>query len=272
MPLVTGNEASGTIVAVHPSVHGFKVGDRIGYMSSSRGAYAQYNVITPSTCIKLPDSISTKVAAASMLQGLTAVTFVHEAIAVKQGDWVLVHAAAGGVGIILCELCSAMGAKVIGTAGTPEKIEVAKQNGAEWCISSRLSHDEMVAKIKEITRGHGIDAVFDGVGKATFEVDLEIAARKATLCVFGNASGSVPPVDILRLGAPKNLKLCRPVVFGYLATPEEFDKYATKLLDLIQKGVIKLERTKTYALADAVQAHLDLEGRQTTGKLLLEVP
>ncbi|KAK7951599.1 uncharacterized protein PG986_007327 [Apiospora aurea] len=258
MPMITGGEAGGIVVDVHPSVSNFKPGDRVGYLSSTRGSYAQYNT-----------------AAASLLQGLTALTFIREAYPVKAGDWVLVHAAAGGVGSILCEMCSSIGAKVIGTAGTPEKMETAKKNGAEWVISSRKPQDELVAEIMKITEGHGIDCVFDGVGAATFEADLQLAARKATVCVFGNASGAVPPVDPLRLSAgtpAKNLKLMRPTLFGYVVTAEEYNKYATELLGMIEKGIVKLERTSTYQLENAKQAHIDLESRKTTGKLLLQVP
>ncbi|KAK8056432.1 quinone oxidoreductase [Apiospora rasikravindrae] len=251
MPMITGGEAGGIVVDVHPSVSNFKPGDR------------------------LPDNISTQTAAASLLQGLTALTFIREAYPVKAGDWILVHAAAGGVGSILCEMCSSIGAKVIGTAGTPEKMETAKKNGAEWVISSRKAQDELVAEVMKITEGHGIDCVFDGVGAATFEADMQLAARKATLCVFGNASGAVPPVDPLRLSAgtpAKNLKLMRPTLFGYVVTAEEFHKYATELIGMIEKGVVKLEKTSTYQLENAKQAHLDLESRKTTGKLLLQVP
>ncbi|KAK6864337.1 hypothetical protein PG995_000865 [Apiospora arundinis] len=275
MPMITGGEAGGIVVDVHPSVSNFKAGDRVGYLSSTRGAYAQYNVISPHTCIKLPDNVSTQTAAASLLQGLTALTFIREAHPVKAGEWILVHAAAGGVGSILCEMCSSIGARVIGTAGTPEKMETARKNGAQWVISSRKTGDEIVAEVMKITGGHGIDCVFDGVGAATFEADLQLTARKASLIIFGNASGAVPPVDPLRLSAgtpAKNLKLMRPTLFGYVATAEEYHTYATELLEMIEKGIVKLDKTSTYQLENAKQAHLDLESRKTTGKLLLEIP
>lgn len=275
MPMITGGEAAGIVAAVHPSVQGYKAGDRVGYMSPTRGAYAQYTALTTDKCAVLPDNVSTKTAATALLQGLTALTLIREAHPVKAGEWVLVHAAAGGVGSIMCEICSSLGAKVIGTAGTPEKMETAKKNGAQWVISSRKTPDEIVAEVKDITGGHGIDAVFDGVGAATFDADLELAARKATICVFGNASGAVPPVDPLRLGSgapPKNLKVCRPTVFGYVATREEFTQYTAELLGMIEKGTIKLDKTAAYKLEDVQQAHTDLESRKTTGKLLLEVP
>ncbi|KAK7989360.1 hypothetical protein PG989_009675 [Apiospora arundinis] len=256
MPMITGGEAGGIVVDVHPSVSNFKAGDRVGYLSSTRGAYAQYNVISPHTCIKLPDNVSTQTAAASLLQGLTALTFIREAHPVKAGEWILVHAAAGGVGSILCEMCSSIGARVIGTAGTPEKMETARKNGAQWVISSRKTGDEIVAEVMKITGGarHRL---------------------KASLIIFGNASGAVPPVDPLRLSAgtpAKNLKLMRPTLFGYVATAEEYHTYATELLEMIEKGIVKLDKTSTYQLENAKQAHLDLESRKTTGKLLLEIP
>lgn len=271
MPMILGGEAAGVVAAVHPSVTSFKPGDRIGYMNVARGTYAQYNAAKTDMAIKLPDNVSTQTAAASLLQGLTALTFVREAHAVKPSDWVMVHAAAGGVGTIMCEICSSIGAKVIGTAGTPEKMEIAKKNGAQWVISSRKEAEEIVAEVMKITEGHGIDAVFDGVGKATFDPDLELVARKGTICVFGNASGPVPPVDVLRLGPPKNVKLCRPNVFTYLVG-EEFEQYATEFLGMIEKGIVKLEQVTTYPLQNAAKAHQDLESRKMTGKLVLQVP
>ncbi|KAK8021090.1 quinone oxidoreductase [Apiospora arundinis] len=260
MPMITGGEAGGIVVDVHPSVSNFKAGDRVGYLSSTRGAYAQYNVISPHTCIKLPDNVSTQTAAASLLQGLTALTFIREAHPVKAGEWILVHAAAGGVGSILCEMCSSIGARVIGTAGTPEKMETARKNGAQWVISSRKTGDEIVAEVMKIT------------GDTASTVSL---TAKASLIIFGNASGAVPPVDPLRLSAgtpAKNLKLMRPTLFGYVATAEEYHTYATELLEMIEKGIVKLDKTSTYQLENAKQAHLDLESRKTTGKLLLEIP
>ncbi|KAI0134552.1 hypothetical protein BJ170DRAFT_204542 [Xylariales sp. AK1849] len=272
MPMITGGEAGGIVAAVHESVSGFKPGDRVGYLNISRGAYAQYTAVSTGKVIALPAHVSTHTAAASLLQGLTALTLIREAHYVKPTDWVLVSAAAGGVGSILCEMCSSIGAKVIGTAGTPEKMEQAKKNGAQWVINSRSPPEEMIAEVKKITEGHGIDAVFDGIGKATFDADLEVAARKATICTYGNASGPVPPVDVMRLAGPKNLKLCRPTLFAYIQTPEEFHQYAGEFLEMLEKNTVKLANTTDYKLEDAKSAHDDLEGRKTTGKLLLEVP
>lgn len=214
-PHILGGEAAGTVVSVHPSVSGIKEGDRVAYLFS-KGAYAQYNAVPAAKSVVLPDSISSAVGASATLQGLTALTFIREAHHVQPGQWVLIHAAAGGVGSLLVQMCKAVGAKVIGTVGTPEKGDVAKSLGADYIINSRT--DDLVARVKDITGGHGADAIFDGVGKATFDYDLEAVARKGTICVFGNASGPVPPVDVLKLGGTKNIKLCRPVVFAYVAS------------------------------------------------------
>lgn len=272
LPFVTGGEAGGVVAAVHGSVSGLKVGDKVGYLSQTRGAYAQYTAVSAEKAITLPEGVSTKTAAASLLQGLTALTLIREAHYVKPTDWVFVTAAAGGVGTILCEMISSVGAKIIGTAGTPEKMEQAKKNGANYVISSRESPEKIVEEVKRITGGHGADAVFDGIGKATFDMDLELAARKATVCTYGNASGAVPPVDVMRLAGNKNLKLMRPTLFAYLSDAGDFRKYSAELVDMLKRGVVKLENTTDYKLEDAKAAHDDLESRKTTGKLLLQVP
>lgn len=270
LPLITGKEGAGIVVSSRsPS---FKEGDRVGYVYDH--AYAQYTSLPSTKAVLLPSSITTSTAAASLLQGLTALTFVREAGSITQslglstGPWVLVHAAAGGTGSLLVQILSVMGAKVIGTAGGKEKCEIAKKNGAGWVIDNKA--EDVKERVKEITGGHGVDVIFDGVGKATFELDLEVVARKGSVVIFGNASGPVPPVDLLRLGA-KNIKLMRPVMFNYCVTKEEWEKYTTELFDLIQTGKLNIGVHKTYDLKDVAQAHSDLEGRKTTGKLLLKV-
>jgi NADPH:quinone reductase len=270
--MITGGEGAGVIVAVHDPDSVLKVGDRVGYLTQSRGAYAQYSAISSTQVVKLPDGLSTRMAAASLLQGLTALTLIREAHPVKPTDWVLVTAAAGGVGSILCEMIAAVGAKIIGTAGTPEKMEQARKNGANHVISSRDDPEKITAEVMKITGGHGCDAVFDGIGKATFDMALDVAARKGTVCTYGNASGPVPPVNVMRLAAGKNLKLLRPTLFAYLVTPEEFGMYATELLEMLNAGIVKLEHCTDYDLENAKAAHDDLESRKTTGKLLLKVP
>jgi NADPH:quinone reductase len=201
------------------------------------------------------------------MQGLTALTMIRESYAVQAGDWILVHAAAGGVGVLLCQLLRAIGARVIGTASTPSKIHLAKENGAEFMIN--YASEDWVARVKEITSGNGVAAIFDGVGAATFEGDLEALARKGSLVSFGNASGVVPPFAISRL-APKNLKICRPVMLTYIHERGEFEGYVVELFRFIADGKLNIRVYKVYPLAEVAEAHRDLEGRRSTGKLLLK--
>ncbi|KAJ4294911.1 hypothetical protein N0V88_005150 [Collariella sp. IMI 366227] len=221
-------------------------------------------------------------AAACLLQGLTALTFVREAagltragcagrgehqLGVSSGPWALVHAAAGGTGSLLVQMLVLHGARVIGTAGGKGKCEIARGNGAQWVIDSKS--EDVVEKVREIT-GEGVDVIFDGVGKATFDADLEMVARKGTVVVFGNASGPVEPVDLFKLGK-KNIKLMRPVVFNYIVTQEERQAFCKELFELITSGKVTIKIHKVYGLDEVAQAHSDLEGRKTTGKLLLRV-
>ncbi|KAK4125865.1 NAD(P)-binding protein [Parathielavia appendiculata] len=284
LPLVTGKEAAGVIIALHPSVPSsdpttpLKEGVRVAYVADH--AYAEYTAV-PATCASpIPEGLSTETAAASLLQGLTALTFVREAaglarprgtthqLGVSEGPWALVHAAAGGAGSMLVQMLVVHGAKVIGTAGGKEKCEIARRNGAQWVVDSKA--EDVVARVKEITGGRGVDVIFDGVGKATFEADLEMVARKGTVAVFGNASGPVPPVDVLRLGA-KNIKLMRPVLFSYIAIKEERDAYTKELFELLLAGKVNVKIHHVYPLKEVGSAHTDLEGRKTTGKLLLKI-
>ncbi|KAK7723096.1 NADPH:quinone reductase [Botryosphaeria dothidea] len=266
-PYILGREASGSVVATGSGgeLNGLKTGDRIVWMGT--GAYAEYTAIPTSHATKVPEGIASDIAAAALLQGLTALTLIREAHPVKKGDWVLVHAAAGGVGLWLCQLLKAVGARTIGTASTTEKIELAKKNGAEVLIN--YTKDDVVEKVKEVTGGQGVAAVFDGVGKATFDISLESVARKGSMISFGNASGAVPPFTIARLTG-KNAKLLRPTLFNYITLREEFDHYTKELFQFIEKDGIDVRIHEVYPLADIARAHQDLEGRKTTGKLLLK--
>ncbi|KEY66298.1 hypothetical protein S7711_02761 [Stachybotrys chartarum IBT 7711] len=268
-PLVLGREGAGEVVAAHDSVSGAfaQPGTRVVFLSGNDTAsYAQYSVIPASKLIAIPEGVSTDVAAAAYLQGLTALTLIREAGNVQPGQWTFVHAAAGGVGGLLVQLLKATGAKVIATASTDEKLALAKKYGADYTIKS---DEDIVSKVKEITGGHGIDAIFDGVGKATFETDMEIAAFKGRVLSFGNASGAVPPVNILRLGA-KNLSLHRPVLNPYIEERQDLERYTTELFELIKSNKLKVGIHKVYELADAASAHTDIESRKTTGKLLIK--
>lgn len=217
--------------------------------------------------------MDTETGAAALLQGLTALTLIRDAHHVKTGDWVLVHAAAGGMGLWLCQLLRATGAHVIGTASTSQKRELAAQNGAEVTLEypSSMSGgaEAFIAKVKELTSGKGCEAVFDGVGKDTFDVSLECVARKGTLASFGNASGAVPPFSIARL-SKGNVRLMRPTLFGFVATREEFEVYAGELVEMVRKGEVDVRIHDVYDLSDVKRAHTDIEGRGTTGKLLLK--
>lgn len=270
-PYTLGREASGVVVQVGKNVQDYKVGDYVAY--GSAGTFAQFTKFNPKSKIyKLPEDTTDEklqLYGALFIQGFTALTFIEEAYKVQKGDYILVHAAAGGVGLLLTQLIKLRGAHVIATASTDEKLQLAKEAGAEYLINSTT--DDIVAKVKEFTDGKGVQASFDGVGKDTFQISLDSLARKGTLVSFGNASGAVPPFSISTLTS-KNLKVLRPTVFNYLVTPEEWDYYSTSLKELVESGKLKVDISKVYSLEDYKQAAADLEGRKTTGKLLLKIP
>ncbi|KAH3667096.1 hypothetical protein WICMUC_005443 [Wickerhamomyces mucosus] len=272
LPYTLGREAVGEIVKIGSNVKNYQIGDIIGYLSSQ--TFTQYTVINPTINFRIlkisenKDSILQQFAG-SLVQGLTALTFIEESYKVKKDDYILVHAAAGGVGLILTQLISKLGAHVIATASTDEKLNLAKLNGAEFLINS--SNDDIVSKVLEFTNGKGVEASFDGVGKDTWDISLKSTARKGTIVSFGNASGAVPPVTISTL-TPKNLKILRPTLFNYLTTLEEWDYYSTKLIKLIESNDLKIDISKIYELKDYPKAAKDLETRKTTGKLLLSIP
>jgi NADPH2:quinone reductase len=234
------------------------------------GAYAEYTAVPSAKAHSIPAAIKPGVAAAALLQGLTALTLIRESHHVQKGDWVLVHAAAGGVGTWLVQLLKAVGAKTIGTASTAAKIELAKKNGADYMINYKEEGDSLVSKVKELTGGQGVVAVYDSTGKDQFENDFEVVARKGTIVSYGNSSGPAPPFSVAKLSA-KNAKILRPTLFNYIATREEFETYTAELFDLIIKDNLDPSVHEVYPLAEVARAHTDLEGRKTTGKLLLKV-
>ncbi|KXL50060.1 hypothetical protein M433DRAFT_141418 [Acidomyces richmondensis BFW] len=265
-PYILGREAEGTVVKTGSGdTFGIKDGDRVVYMGE--GTYAEYTATPAAKAVKVPPSIDPHVSAAALLQGLTALTLIRESHPVKKGDWVLVHAAAGGTGLLLCQLLKAVGAYTIGTASTTEKVENAKRAGATYVIN--YSQDDVKSKVMELTNGQGVIAVFDGVGKSTFDLSLDCLARKGSMISFGNASGAVPPLTISRLSA-KNARLMRPTLFNYIVTREEFETYANELFQFIEKGQLDIKIHKTYPLSEVAQAQEDLESRKTSGKLLLD--
>ncbi|KAA8570744.1 hypothetical protein EYC84_000139 [Monilinia fructicola] len=254
-PEILGREAEGTIVSLGPS-------------TTAPSGLKKYTTIPAQKVHSIPAELAPGIAAAAFLQGLTALTLIREAYHVQPNDWILVHAAAGGVGLWLCQLLRVVGAKVIATASSAAKLELAKENGAAVGINNK--EEDIVKRVLDITKGEGVHAVFDSVGKDTFEGDLEVTKRKGTVVSFGNASGAVPPFAISKL-AGKNLRVLRPTLFGYIATREEFEAYTKELFDFIIKDKLNVKIHEIYPLEEVRRAHSDIEGRGTTGKLLLKV-
>ncbi|EMC91946.1 hypothetical protein BAUCODRAFT_152299 [Baudoinia panamericana UAMH 10762] len=265
-PYMLGRESEGTVVATgEGEMYGLKEGDKVVMLSES--TYAEYTAAHAAKAVKVPKDMDPKIGAGALLQGLTALTMIRESYHVNKGDWVLVHAAAGGTGLWLCQLLKAVGANIIGTASTDDKVERAKKAGATHMVN--YSHEDVKQKVMELTNNAGCIAVFDGVGKSTFDLSLDCLARKGTLVSFGNASGAVPPVTISRL-TPKCAKLLRPALFGYIVTREEFEGYVNELFDFILKEKMDTAIHEVYPLSEVARAHGDLEGRKTSGKLLLD--
>ncbi|OQE43183.1 hypothetical protein PENCOP_c003G08965 [Penicillium coprophilum] len=270
-PEVLGREAAGVIVAVGPNTdtHGLELGNRVIWLGTA--GYSEYTAVAVAKTMKLPSGISDEQATASFLNGITCLALSHETYKVKPGDWALIHAAAGGVGFIMTQILKRIGAKVIGTTGGPDKVALVKSLGADHVIDYRSPEGKYWPEIvNSITGGRGVDVVFDSVGKDTWEGSLEAVKRKGTVIWFGNASGPVPPLPLNRL-SPKCVKIARPTLLGYIHTREEFESYAQKLFDLILHDNLKINIHKVYSLDMVHQAHKDLEGRNTMGKLLLTV-
>ncbi|KAF8952148.1 NADPH:quinone reductase [Haplosporangium bisporale] len=269
MPFILGREGSGEIVEVGAEAEGgFKVGDRVAFSGPS--SYAEYTAISTLTVAKLPDNISYEKGAALLIQGLTAWTLARQAYKIEKGDWVLVHAAAGGMGLLLCQIAKLMGAHVIGTTSTDAKAELARKNGADYVINYANGYDPVIEKINELTGGKGVHVVYDGVGAATFDTSLKVVRRLGTVISFGNSSGAVPPVNILRL-SEKNIRLMRTTLYQYLTTREEFERLSSELLQLVAENKLDFAVHKVYPIQEVKQAHDDIESRKTTGKLLLKI-
>lgn len=271
LPHIMGMEAVGEIVKVGSEVRGVSIGDNVAYLGGS--TFAPYTKVPSSTFMlklpKNPDDSKLKLYAAAFLQTLTAQTLITEAYNVQKGDFALVYAAAGGVGSILNQLLKLRGAHSIAVASSPEKLKIAKENGAEFLINS--STDDIVERVKEITNGKGATVAFDSVGKDTFEISLEALKLKGTLVSFGNASGPVPPFPITRL-SKKCLKIVRPQLYGYLTEPEDRKHYSEELVDLLDNGKINVNIYNVYPLSEYAEAAKAIESRKTTGRLLLKIP
>ena len=266
LPAVIGMEAAGVIKEVGPDVGGFKAGDRVAY-TMGLGAYAQERVMGTGRLVTLPDGIDDRQAAAMMLQGTTAHYLIHRTYKVQKGDTIVVHAAAGGVGLILCQWAKHLGATVIGCVGSEEKAALAKANGCDHPI---LYRDENVPeRVRKLTDGDGVQVVYDGVGKATFNDSLDCLAPFGLMVSFGNASGPIDPFNPAALGPKGSLYLTRTTLATHTATRELMMDGANALFDVVTKGHVKIAINQTYPLHETAQAHRDLEARKTTGSTVL---
>jgi len=266
LPFINGQEAAGIVKDVGSEVSDLKPGDRVAY-TSSLGSYAEFAAVPAARLVKIPAELSFEQAAAAMLQGMTAHYLLNGSYKLASGETALIHAAAGGVGLLLVQMAKRIGARVIATAGTEEKAQLAREAGADECIV--YTQADFEAETKRLTDGKGVHVVYDGVGKATFDKDLEVLRPRGYLVLFGGSSGAVPPFDLIKLSQKGSLFITRPTLAHYTATREELELRAGEVLGAIAKGELKLRIHKSYALAEAAQAHRDLEGRKTTGKLLL---
>lgn len=266
LPFINGQEGAGVVLSVGAEVTNVKAGDRVAY-SGVLGSYAEYAAVPADRLVGIPDSIDFPQAAAAMLQGMTAHYLSHSTYEIKPGETALIHAAAGGVGLLLVQMCKLLGARVIGTAGSEEKAALARAAGANEVII--YTTQDFEAETKRLTDGKGVHVVYDGVGKTTFQKDLNVMRPRGYLVLFGGASGAVPPFDLLELTRHGSLFVTRPSLQHYVTTREELELRSDDLFQMIGRGDLKLRIHQTYSLAEAEQAHRDLEGRRTTGKLLL---
>ncbi len=266
LPFVNGQEGAGLVTEVGVDVRDVRVGDRVAY-TGALGSYAEYAAVPADRLIRIPDQIDFEKAAAAMLQGMTAHYLSHSSYPIKPGETALIHAAAGGVGLLLVQMCKLLGGRVIGTAGSPEKAALARDAGADEVII--YTTQDFEAETKRLTEGKGVHVVYDGVGRTTFQKDLSVLRPRGYLVLFGGASGAVPPFDLLELTKHGSLFVTRPSLQHYVATRAELRQRSGEVLQMIVSEDLKLRIHKQYPLAAAQQAHRDLEGRKTTGKLLL---
>jgi NADPH2:quinone reductase len=266
LPFIAGQEASGVITEVGSDVSNLKAGDRVAYCGIP-GSYAELAAVPADRLVRVPAELDFDHAAAAMLQGMTAHYLCRSTYPLKAGETALIHAAAGGVGQLLVQMCKHLGARVIATAGNEDKANLARAAGADECIV--YTQADFESETRQLTDGRGVDVVYDGVGKATFDKDLNVLRPRGYLVLFGGASGAVPPFDLIKLSQKGSLFITRPTLVHYTATREELEWRAGDVLQMIVRGELKLQIHHRYPLADAQQAHRDLEGRKTTGKLLL---
>lgn len=269
LPHALGMEASGVVEAVGEGVTHLKVGDRAAYASNPPGAYCEARVMPAAQVCPMPDDVSFDDAAAAMLKGMTVQYLFHRTYPLKAGDTVLFHAAAGGVGLIACQWAKSEGIRLIGTAGTDEKCQLALDHGADACINYRTQ--DWVAEVRALTGGKGVDAVMDAVGADTFEGSLDCLRPLGMMMSFGNASGPVPPFSVGILGAKGSLQITRPTLFTHIADHAACQEMAAMLFGKMQSGAVKIRIDQRFALEDVAEAHRALEGRKTTGQTILTV-
>jgi NADPH2:quinone reductase len=267
LPAVAGNEAAGVVEAVGSGVTDLKAGDRVAY-TGLPGSYCDVRIVPADRMVKLPQGISEEQGASMMLKGLTVHYLIHTTYPAKKGETVLWHAAAGGVGLIACQWLKAMGVTVIGTVGSDEKAALAKAHGVEHVIN--YSQENFVERVKSLTGGKGVPVVYDAVGKSTWEGSLDCLRPRGLMVSFGNASGAVPPFNVVILSTKGSLYVTRPTLATHIATRADLVERSASLFDVVKSGKVKIETTGRYKLADAQQAHRDLEGRKTTGSIVLQ--
>lgn len=267
LPAGLGMEGAGVVEAVGEGVSHVKVGDRVAYAGRPPGAYAQVRVMPAAFLVVLPEALSFEQGAAMMLQGMTAQYLLRRTYPVKAGDTILIHAAAGGVGLIACQWAKALGATVIGTVGSDAKAELAKANGCDHPIV--YTRENFVERVKEITRGEGVPVVYDSIGKDTYIGSLDCLRPLGMMVSFGSASGPLDPINVPDLVSRGSLFFTRPTLFSYIAKRADLEQTAQELFDVVIGGKVKIEINQRYALADAAQAHRDLESRKTTGSTIL---
>ena len=267
MPMVPGSEAAGTVEELGPGVTGFKAGDAVASVSML-GSYAEYAVVAAASLVKVPDGLSMEQAAAALLQGMTAHYLSHSTFPLKAGNTALIHAGAGGVGLLLTQMAVRIGARVITTVSTEEKAELSREAGASDVIL--YTEKEFEPEVKRLTGGKGVDVVFDSVGKTTFEGSLDCLRPRGLLALFGASSGPVPPFDLIQLSGKGSLFVTRPTLWHYIGTRAELEWRAGDVLGWAAKGELKLRTEHLYPLSEAAQAQSDLEARKTAGKILLE--
>jgi NADPH2:quinone reductase len=267
LPIVLGVEGAGVVESVGPHVTDLKVGDRVAYAGGPLGSYSEARVMPTGRLVKIPDNLSDQTAAALMLKGLTAHYLVRRCYVIKPGDTILIHAAAGGVGLLVCQWAKYLGATVIGTVSTPEKAELAASHGCDYPILYRSA--DFVSRVRELTNGEGVPVVYDSVGRDTFTGSLDCLRPLGLMVTFGQSSGPVPPLPVHELTNRGSLFLTRPTLATYTATRDQLRANAAELFDVVEKGAVKIEVRQTFPLSAAEQAHRDLENRKTMGATVL---